>query len=129
EHAVADREATKELRYLVGAAQSPADALMGRQVGDILAEEADAAGGRHEIAGDGVEQCRLAGAVGAQHRTPLAAGNLHVDARNAAPRLQARAHARPCPGDEVRRRIRTPTAPLRLASFSPFTGSPSAQPT
>src|SRR5215475_4606801 len=75
EYAVADGEAPEELRDLVGAAQPAADALVRRKVGDVLAEEADAAGGRHEVAGDRVKQRCLAGAIGAQHRAPLAGGD------------------------------------------------------
>ena len=36
--------------------------------------------GRQKVPGDGVEQCRLAGAVRADHRPPLAGGDLHADA-------------------------------------------------
>src|SRR5262249_55650007 len=40
----------------------------------------DAPAGRHEVAGDGVEQRRFAGAVRADDRAPLAGGDFHADA-------------------------------------------------
>ena len=78
--AIADAEPAEELRYLIGPAQAAPDPLMHRQRGDVLAEEADAAGRRQEIAGDGVEQRGLARAVGADDRAPLAGCDPHVDA-------------------------------------------------
>ena len=93
EDAVADAQAAEQLRDLVGAPHAAADALMRRQVGDVLAEEADAAGGRHEVAGDGVEQRRLAGAVGAEHRAPFAGRDPHVDAGERHQRAEMPGHA------------------------------------
>jgi hypothetical protein len=56
---------------LVGAAQAAADALIGREMRDVLAEEADGAGGGREVPGDAIEQRGLAGAVGPEHGAPL----------------------------------------------------------
>ncbi len=63
EDRVDDAQATEQLRDLVGPAQPAPDALVGRQVRDVLAEEADASGRRQEVAGDSIEQRGLAGAV------------------------------------------------------------------
>jgi hypothetical protein len=75
EQIVAHRELPKQQRGLIGAAQAAADPLMRRQVGHILAEEADPPFAGREIAGDRVEQRRLAGAVGAEHAAALAGGD------------------------------------------------------
>ena len=40
-----------------------ARAFLGRQRGHVLALERNRAGGRHDVAGEAVEECRLAGAV------------------------------------------------------------------
>src|SRR4029077_12495068 len=69
---IADAEPAEELRYLIRPPQSAPDPLMHRQRGDVFVEEADAAGRRQEIAGDGVEQRGLARAVGTDDRAPLA---------------------------------------------------------
>ena len=65
----------------------------GGQAGDVLAEEADAPGGRREVPGDGVEERRLAGAVGAQHGAALAGGHRHGDARERHQRAEVPRHA------------------------------------
>ena len=65
-------QARKQRGDLIGAAQAAPDALIGREGGDVLAEEPDRARARQEISGDAVEQRRLAGAVGAEHRATLA---------------------------------------------------------
>ena len=91
--AVADAQAAEQLRDLIGAPHAAADALMRRQVGDVLAEEADAAGRRQEIAGHGVEQRRLAGAVGAEDRAPFAGRDPHIDAGERHQRAEMPRHA------------------------------------
>ena len=48
-------------------------------VGHVFAEETDPPRGRRKIAGDGVEQRGLAGAVGAEHGAPLAGADPKVD--------------------------------------------------
>ena len=99
---VVHRQAGEQRGNLVGAAQAAADALVGRKVGDVLAEEADGAGGRREIAGDAVEQRGLARAVRAEHRAPLAGPHRHghvgqrgerAEQPGDAPQLQRRAGA------------------------------------
>ena len=90
---IADAEAAEQLRYLIGAPQAAPDAFMHRQRGDVLVEEADAAGGRQEVAGDGVEQRRLAGAVGAEHGAPLAGRDPHADAGERHQRAEVPRHA------------------------------------
>src|SRR5262249_2670529 len=52
-----------------------ADALVRRQIGDVLAEEEDPTGGRRKVASDGVEQRGLARAIGAQHGPAFADGD------------------------------------------------------
>src|SRR5262249_42712048 len=56
-------------------------------------EEADAAGGGREIAGDRVEQGRLSRPVGAQHAAPLAGLDDEVDLVDRGQRPEAAAHA------------------------------------
>ena len=66
---------------------------MRRQRGDVFAEEADPAGGRQEVAGDGVEQRRLAGAVRAEDRAPFAGRDPHVHPRDRNQRTELTRHA------------------------------------
>ena len=80
EEVVADGEVAEQQRGLVGAPQAPADALVGRQVGDVLAEEEDAAGRGRKVPGDRVEERGLAGAVGAEDGAALARGHRERDA-------------------------------------------------
>ena len=107
----------KQQRGLVGATQALPDPLVRRQLGDVLAEEMDAPGGRRKVAGDCVEEGRLAGAVGAENRAPFARGDrklMSSMARNApngrvTPRARARrrtAAARPHEPGGARRRSR-----------------------
>ena len=74
EEIVAYREIAEQQRRLVGAPKPHTDPLVGRQHRDILTEEADAATRRREVAGDDVEQRRLAGAIGSDHGAPLPDG-------------------------------------------------------
>lgn len=60
---------------LEGAYQAFVEARVGRQRGDVLAEEADGARGRLQGAGDQVEQRGLARAVGADEAEDLALGH------------------------------------------------------
>ena len=53
EEVVAHRQVAEQQRGLVGAPQALADALVRRQLGDVLAEEADPPGGGRKVAGDG----------------------------------------------------------------------------
>ena len=94
EQIVPDREVAEQQRRLVGAPQAHADAVVGRHLGDVLAEEAHAARGRREIAGDDVEQRRLAGAIGADHRPPLARRHRERDVLDGAQRAE-------CPRDAL----------------------------
>ena len=73
------RQPGEERGDLIGAPEAAADALMRRESRHVLAEEADHAGARREIAGDAVEQRGLAGAVRAEHGTPLARANRQGD--------------------------------------------------
>ena len=91
EKIVADRQVAEQQRRLIGASQSHADALVGRHLGHVLAEEAHAAGGRREVAGDDVEQRRLAGAVGAEHGPALAGRHRERDVVDGAQRAERRA--------------------------------------
>ena len=52
-----------------------------------------AAGGRQEVAGDGVEQRRLAGAVRAEDRAPLAGRDPHVHRGDRNQRTELTRHA------------------------------------
>ena len=54
--------------------------LVGRRAGDVAPVEDDRAVGRRHDAGDGLEQGRLAGAVGAEQGHDLALAHLEVDA-------------------------------------------------
>ena len=94
EEIVPDREVAEQQRRLVGAPQSHADAVVGRHLGDVLAEEAHAARGRREVAGDDVEQRRLAGAIGPDHRPPLARRHRERDVLDGAQRAE-------CPRDAL----------------------------
>ena len=73
------RQSAEELADLVGPPQAAADSLVDRKRRHILAKEADAPRRRRKVAGDRVEQRRLAGAVGAEDRPPLAGSNPQVD--------------------------------------------------
>ena len=91
----------EQLADLIGPAQAAANPLVDGERRHILAEEADAPGRRRKVAGDGVEQRRLAGAVRAEHRPPLAGADPKVDVgerdqarRTAGPRPRARAQRR-----------------------------------
>ena len=65
-------EAGEKRGDLVGPTQSAADSLIGREEGDVFAEKADCSRGRRKVAGDAVEQRRLAGAVRTEDSAPLA---------------------------------------------------------
>ncbi len=60
---------------LVGARQAAMGAAMRRQIGDVLPEQLDLARIGQEIAGDLIEQCGLAGAIGADDQPALAGAN------------------------------------------------------
>jgi hypothetical protein len=76
---VMDGQPRKQCGNLVGASQPPADPLIGRKVGHVLAEKPDGAGGRRKITGDAVEQGGLAGAIGAEHGAPFAGTHRQCD--------------------------------------------------
>ena len=103
EEVVAHRQVAKQQRGLVGAAQALADALVRRQLGDVLAEEMDPPGGGREVAGDGVEQRRLAGAVGAEDGVLLAGGDRQRDVVDRAQRAERARHAASAPARRSRR--------------------------
>ncbi len=86
-------EAREQRRDLVGPAQPAADALIGREVRDVLAEETDGAGGGREVAGDAVEQRGLAGTVGAEHGAPLAGTHGDGDVGQRGERTEQSRHA------------------------------------
>jgi hypothetical protein len=90
---VAHREVAKQQRRLVGAPEALPDALVRRQVGDVFAEEMDPPGSGREVAGDGVEERRLAGAVGAEDRRLLAGGDRERDVVDGAQRTEDARHA------------------------------------
>ena len=106
------RELAEEERGLVGAAQAHADALVGRQRGDVLAEEAHGARGGREVAGDGVEQRGLAGAVGADQRAALARGDRERDVLDRLERAERAGDALEHEG--VTRRDRRPAVLAKL---------------
>ena len=87
------RQAGEQRRDLIGAAQAAPDALVRREVRHVLAEEADGAGGRGEIAGDAVEQRGLAGAVRAEHGAPLARAHRQRDVGQRRERAEQPRHA------------------------------------
>src|ERR1700677_4289340 len=74
-HVVDHAEAGKERRNLVGPTQPAADPLIGRKERHVFAEEANRSRGRGKVAGDAVEQRRLAGAVRTEDSAPLAGPN------------------------------------------------------
>ena len=59
-------------RDLEAASHAEAGVLFGRGAGDVVALEADGAGGGREVAGDAVEEGALAGAVGADEADDVA---------------------------------------------------------
>ena len=65
----------------------------GGSVGDVLAEEMDPPGGGREVAGDGVEQRRLAGAVRAEDGVLLAGGDAQRDVVDGAQGAECARHA------------------------------------
>ena len=71
EEIVPHREIAEQQRRLIGAPEPHADAVVGRHQGHVLAKEAHAAGRRREVAGDDVEQGRLAGTIGPDHGPPF----------------------------------------------------------
>ena len=87
----------------------------------VLAEEADAPGRRRKIAGDGVEQRRLACAVGAEHRPPLAGANPKVDVGERDERAELTAHAL-----ELQREARSSRRGVRRRLWSTMAASVSA---
>jgi hypothetical protein len=74
------RKARVDRRALVAAADAGARAPGLRPVGDVVTLEVDAARGRGHLARQHVDQRRLAGAVGADHRVHLARPQLERDA-------------------------------------------------
>jgi hypothetical protein len=92
EEVLAHRQVAEQERGLVRAAQALADALVGRELGDVLAEETDPAGGRRKVAGDGVEERRLAGAVRAEHGVLLAGLHGKGDVVDRAKRAEGARH-------------------------------------
>jgi len=66
------RHLGEEPRHLEGPHEAAAHALRRPEAGDILVAERDRAGIRQEIAGDEVDEGRLAGAVRADQRNPVA---------------------------------------------------------
>ncbi|MPM04507.1 hypothetical protein SDC9_50785 [bioreactor metagenome] len=75
-----DRQIGKDLAPLRNIADAQPRALIGRRMGDVLPVETDVApGGRHQPH-DGLQQCRLAGAVPAQKRAAGALLDAESDA-------------------------------------------------
>src|SRR5205814_1716960 len=74
-------EAREQGGNLVGPAQTPADSLIGREMGDVFAEEADRSRRGRKVAGDAVEQRRLAGAIRTKDRAPFARPHRDGDIR------------------------------------------------
>jgi hypothetical protein len=72
-------ETGEEARLLVGTPHPELRARTGRELRDLLAVELDRARARWEVAGDHVEERRLAGAVRAEDRAPLAVRDIQVD--------------------------------------------------
>src|SRR5205085_4239865 len=72
-------EPEEQPRLLVGAAHPELRARPRRERGHVAAQELDEAPGWWEVARDDVEQRRLAGAVRAEDRAPLAVRDLEVD--------------------------------------------------
>src|SRR3984885_4408363 len=71
-HVVEHGEAREKRGDLVGPTQTAADPLVGWKEGHVFAEEANCSRGRRKVAGDAVEQCRLAGPVRTEDSPPLA---------------------------------------------------------
>ncbi len=93
EQVVAHAQFLEQQRRLVGAPQPLADALEGLQRGDVFTEEQDPPCSGREVAGDGVEQGGLAGAVGAEHRVLLTRGHAQRDIVHGAQRTEGARHA------------------------------------
>ena len=103
---------------LVGAPQAPADALVRRQLVMSSPKKSHAAGGRREVAGDGVEQRGLARAVGAEDRAPLAGGDRERRRRRARERAEGAGHALEHEGVARRRAARRLDSETRRTSRS-----------
>ena len=73
-------EAAEYAGDLKRAGEPPAAEVLGRQAADVLASKKDLPGVVSEIAGDQVEERRLAGAVGADDRAQVALGDGQVHA-------------------------------------------------
>ena len=93
EDRIDDAQAAEEQRDLVGAAQAPADPLVGGKSRYVLAEEADRPARQREVAGDGVEERGLAGSVRAEHGAALARPHGHGNVRESGERAEAAADA------------------------------------
>src|SRR5205823_10664731 len=76
---VLHREPGEEPRLLVRATHPELGARARRQLGDLLAVEFDRARARSKVAGDHVEERRLARAVRAEDRAPLAVRDIQID--------------------------------------------------
>src|SRR5712691_9537268 len=79
QHVVDHGELGKERGDLERAPQAQASAAEGREPRDVAVEEGDAARRRPDEAGDGVEERRLAGAVGAEDDEALALSRGEAD--------------------------------------------------
>ena len=80
EHDVAQERVAREQRDdLIGAGDADMGALPARDPRDVASEDVDRAGARLQVAGDLVEQRRLAGAVRADDQAPLAGLDRQVD--------------------------------------------------
>src|SRR5207244_8091028 len=90
---VLHREAGKQCGNLVGAAQAAPNALIGRKVGNILAEEADGARRRQKVAGDAIEECGLASAIRTEYRAALARSHGNSDVGESRERAKQPCHA------------------------------------
>ncbi len=77
--AVLDAQAEEHPRLLVRAGEPEPRALAGRRRRDVAAEELDRPGRRGQVAGDDVEERRLARAVRPEDRPPLAVCDVEVD--------------------------------------------------
>ena len=90
----------------------------GGKRGHVLAEEADGAGGRQEVAGDAVEERRLAGAVRAEHGAPLAGTHGERDVDERRERAEEARHAAQL------ERVAVPAALRRSATDWPASAPP-----
>ena len=95
-HIVLHAQRRKQVGDLEGAGNAELGAPVRRQPRDVVTVEHDAAAGRRQHAGDGVEQRGLAGAVGTDDGAALAARDGQADAVDRAQGVEGDDHIGKC---------------------------------